>query len=272
MLLVGIPVEFLTGLLSYAAYQPRVGANDPNPAHAGLGFYLFNWLTDPSWLYRVTEGIHVLLGLAMVPVVLAKLWSVLPTLFTWPPARTVARLLERITLVFLVGGVLFEMTSGILDIDYFGIFHFSFYTGHFYGAWIFVAAFALHVGLRFGRMVTALRSRSLRTELRTGLAGTRSEPLDDLGLVAATPDPPTISRRGVLGLVAGSSLAVVVLTAGETIGGVTRRLAVLGTHYRGLGVGPNDFPVNHTAERRGSRRRRSGGNGGSRWWGPGRSA
>jgi DMSO/TMAO reductase YedYZ molybdopterin-dependent catalytic subunit len=40
---------------------------------------------------------------------------------------------------------------------------------------------------------------------------------------------------------------VFVLTAGETIGGRMRSLALLGTHYRSPGVGANRFPVNHTA-------------------------
>src|SRR5271169_1567932 len=41
VLLIGIPIEFLTGLLSYAAYNPRLG-NYPNPDHGLFGFYLFN--------------------------------------------------------------------------------------------------------------------------------------------------------------------------------------------------------------------------------------
>jgi DMSO/TMAO reductase YedYZ molybdopterin-dependent catalytic subunit len=245
-LLVGIPVEFVTGLISYAAYDPRLKDNDPNPGHAALGFYLFNWATNPSWLYRVSEGIHIMLGLALVPVVLAKLWSVIPLLFAWPPLRSAAQFLERISLLMLVGGVVFEMTTGIFNIEYFNL-PVSFYTGHFYGAWLFMTGFAVHVALRFGRMVRALRSRRLRTELVTGVADTRPEPLDVEGLVSRHPAPPTISRRGVLALVGGTSLMVFLLTAGETIGGVMRRFALLGTHYRSPGVGPNKFPVNRTA-------------------------
>jgi hypothetical protein len=114
-LLIGIPIEFLTGLLSYAPYNPRLAGNDPNPDHGKLGFYLFNWVTSPSWLYRVTEGTHIMLGLALVPIVLAKLWSVIPKLFAWPPWRLIAQLLERLSLILVVGGVIFEMTTGILS-------------------------------------------------------------------------------------------------------------------------------------------------------------
>jgi DMSO/TMAO reductase YedYZ molybdopterin-dependent catalytic subunit len=192
----------------------------------------------------VTEGIHVMLGLALVPVVLAKLWSVVPKLFVWPPWRSVASLLERVSLVLVVGGVIFEMTTGILNIEYHEPI--SFYTGHLYGAWAFMAGFAIHICVKFGEMVRALRSRRFRTELRTGLADTVPEPVDD-DLVATEPAAPTISRRGVLALVAGTSLTVFALTAGEAIGGVARRVALFGTHYRSPGVGANRFPVNKTA-------------------------
>jgi DMSO/TMAO reductase YedYZ molybdopterin-dependent catalytic subunit len=248
VLLIGIPIEFVTGLLSYAAYNPRLGRNGPNPDHGLFGLYLFNWVTTPSWAYRLIEGVHVMLGLALVPVVLAKLWSVIPQLFTWPPWRSVARLLERLSLVLIVGGVIFEMSTGILNIDYLNPI--SFYTGHFYGAWAFMAGFVVHVCVKFVDMVRALRSRRLGTELRTGLADTRPEAVDS-GLVARNPAAPTISRRGVLALVGGTSLAILLLTAGETIGGAARRLALFGTHYRSPDIGANHFPVNHTAASRG---------------------
>jgi DMSO/TMAO reductase YedYZ molybdopterin-dependent catalytic subunit len=209
-----------------------------------FGLYLFNWVTAPPWLYRVTEGTHVVLGLVLVPVVLAKLWSVMPRLFAWPPWRSVAQLLERLSLTLVVGGVVFEMVTGMLYIEYDN--RTNFYSGHFYGAWAFMAGFVVHVCVKFGDMVVALRSRSFRTELRTGLSGTRPEPVDN-SLVALEPAAPTISRRGVLALVGGTSLAVFVLTAGQSIGGAMRNLALFGTHYRSLGAGPNHFPVNYTA-------------------------
>jgi DMSO/TMAO reductase YedYZ molybdopterin-dependent catalytic subunit len=139
ILLVGIPIEFITGLVSWAAYNPRLPGNDTTPQHGVLSFYLFNWVTSPSWIYRVSQGTHVLLGLALVPVLLAKLWSVIPRLFAWPPLRSLASLLERASLLLLVGGVVFEFVTGILNIDYDYSFRFSFYNGHFYGAWAFIA-------------------------------------------------------------------------------------------------------------------------------------
>jgi len=97
--------------------------------------------------------------------------------------------------------------------------------------------------------VRALRSRSLRRELRTSVADSRPEEPDPYGLVAPEPGPPTISRRGALALVGGGSLLVAVLTAGQTLGGPLRGLAVLlprGRTTNAADGGPNDFPVNKT--------------------------
>ena len=96
-------------------------------------------------------------------------------------------------------------------------------------------------------MVPGLRSRSLRSVLRTSRADTLPEPPDADGLVAADPGPPTLSRRGALALVGGGALLVAVLTAGQTLGGFTRRAAFLLPRGRSHGTGPNDFQINRTA-------------------------
>ena len=100
LLLASIPVMFMTGLLSYAAYNPDLSpVNDETPGKGLLGFYLFSWPTHPVWLYRLNQGVHVTLGLVLVPVLLFKLWSVLPKLFEWPPLRSPAHALERLSLL-----------------------------------------------------------------------------------------------------------------------------------------------------------------------------
>ena len=247
VLLVGIPVEFVTGLVSYAAYDPRLAHDDPTPAHGLFGFFTFDWVTSPSWLFQLTEGVHVIGGLALTPIVLAKLWSVMPKLVEWPPAPTVAKALERASLALLVGGILTQLGTGILNIDYFYDWSFSFYDIHFFGAWVFMAGFTVHVALHLPTMWKALRSRSLRAELSTSVADTVAEPDDGIGLVAPDPAPATISRRGALGLVAASSTAVVVLTAGENVGGPTRNVALLAPRGRSYGNGANDFQINKPA-------------------------
>ncbi len=247
VLLVGLPVVILTGLLSYVAYQPQFAGNAFPAATHGLHLPFFTWPASPSWLYRLNQGVHVAVGMALVPVVLAKLWSVVPKLFTWPPARSLAQVAERISLGLLVGSILFELATGVLNVQYEYIFRFDFYTAHYYGAWVFLSAFAVHVGLKLPTMVRSLRSRRLRDELRTSLADTRPEPSDPYGLVALAPAAPTLSRRGLLAMVGGASLTVTALTVGETLSDRLRPTALLGPRGRSYGTGPTDFQINRTA-------------------------
>ncbi|NLU73883.1 molybdopterin-dependent oxidoreductase [Streptomyces sp. HNM0575] len=257
VLLAGITVLFVTGLLSYAAYNPGLGPpNDKTPDKGWLGFYLFPWPTDPPWLYRLSQGTHVTLGVVLVPVLLAKLWSVVPKLFTWPPVRSLGHALERLSLLLLVGGALFEFATGLLDVQLDYIFPGSFYTLHFYGAWVFIGAFAVHIAFRIPVMTRALRSRDLRAELRTPARRTRPESeaeADETGLVSPDPAPATMSRRGALGMVGAGSLVLFVVTAGQSIGGSLRETAVLAPRHTDPGTGPNGFQINKTARARGIR-------------------
>lgn len=245
-LLVTLPIVAITGLLSYIAYGPRFGQAIPGDV-GWLKLPTFDWPTDPSWLYRLSQGLHVGLGLVLIPVVLAKLWSVIPRLFAWPPSRSIAQLLERVSLLMLVGGVLFEIVTGVLNIQYDYIFGFSFYTAHYFGAWVFIAGFLVHVAIKAPRMWSSLRAMPLRDVLRTRRDDTRAEPWEPDGLVAADPGPATLSRRGALALVGGGALFMAIITAGQTLGGVTRHAALLLPRGRTRGDGPNDFEVNRTA-------------------------
>ncbi|MGW5203965.1 molybdopterin-dependent oxidoreductase [Streptomyces griseoincarnatus] len=244
VLLAGITILFVTGLVSYAAYNPDLSpVNDRTPGKGILGFYLFSWPTDPPWLYRLTQGVHVTLGLGLVPVLLAKLWSVVPKLFTLPPARSVTHALERISLILLVGGALFQFVTGILNIQLDYVFPGSFYPLHFYGAWVFFGAFLAHV---------VLKAPAAFRNLRRMRSGGGEEP--DEELTAARPAPPTVSRRGALGLVGGGSLLLVATSAGRSFDGPLRQTAVLTPHGGPEpGSGPGAFQVNKTAEYAGIR-------------------
>jgi DMSO/TMAO reductase YedYZ molybdopterin-dependent catalytic subunit len=248
ILLAGIPVMFVTGLLSYAAYNPDLSPiNDTTPDKGWLGFYLFSWPTQPEWLYRLNQGVHVTLGLVLVPFLLAKLWSVLPRLFEWPPVRNPAHALERLTLFLLVGGGVFEFATGIINIQQWYVFPGSFYTLHFYGGWVFVAAFWVHAGLKLPTVIRVIRERGLVKELRVNTARTRPEPESDGYLVSTAPARPTVSRRGALALTGAGSLVILVLTVGQSVGGPLRRVALLAPHGQDTGSGPEDFQINVTA-------------------------
>ncbi|MGH3796443.1 MAG: molybdopterin-dependent oxidoreductase [Pseudonocardiaceae bacterium] len=249
VLLAGLPVVFLTGLLSYAAYNPDLGGpnSDFTPDKGLLGFWLFGWPAGPSWLYWLTQGVHVTLGLVLIPVVLTKLWSVLPTLFEWPPARSLVHVAERLSLLLLVGGAMFELVTGVMNIQYFYAWPFSFYQAHFYGAWVFMAALVVHTAFRMRSMITALRSRSMGSVLRTPLQRTTAEEPDPDHLVSPNPARATISRRGALGMVGAGSATLLALSVGQTLGGPTRSTALLAPRGQDVGDGPAQFQVNKTA-------------------------
>ncbi|MGW4690635.1 molybdopterin-dependent oxidoreductase [Streptomyces sp. NPDC004244] len=239
VLLVGITVLLVTGLVSYAAYNPDLAAvNDQTPDKGWLGFYLFPWPTSPYWLYRVTQGVHVTLGVVLVPVLLAKLWSVIPKLFEWPPVRSAAHGIERLSLLLLVGGAGFEFVTGILNVQLHYVFPGSFYTLHFYGAWVFIGAFVVHVAFRLPRALRAVGHRTGEPA-----AGTK----DAAGLVSPRPAAPTISRRGALGMVGLGSLVLLAVTVGQSVGGRFRQTALLAPRGQDPGSGPNGFQINKTA-------------------------
>ena len=247
LLLAGIPVMFATGLLSYAAYNPDLSpVNDLTPGKGPLGFYLFSWPTHPIWLYRLNQGVHVTLGLVLVPILLFKLWSVLPKLFEWPPLRSPAHALERLSLFLLVGGAVFEFATGILNIQTWYKFPGSFYPLHFYGGWVFIAGFVVHVPLKLPTLIRALRSRSFWGELRTNLARTRPEPPDAGYLAPVAPAAATISRRGVLAFAGAGSALIALLSVGQSLGGPLHWTALLAPHGEDVSR-PDDFQVNKTA-------------------------
>jgi DMSO/TMAO reductase YedYZ molybdopterin-dependent catalytic subunit len=254
VLLWGLPVVFLTGLFSNAAYNPWLNGNVAlqGRSRSPLDFYLFTWPAHPSWLYALNEGVHVSLGLALIPAVLVKQWSVMPRLLTWPPARSPAHAIERISLVFLVGGIFFEIVTGVLFEEYWVPFHFGFTAAHYYGAWVFFGALVLHTVVKLPKLRRSLRTRgALSQVLRADLEHTVPEPPEDPAfepdsLVPVSPAAPTMSRRALLGATAAGSVLLGVQGVGQDVGGLARSLAFLLPRGSKPGSGPNDFPVNGT--------------------------
>jgi DMSO/TMAO reductase YedYZ molybdopterin-dependent catalytic subunit len=248
VLLIGLPIVIVTGMLSNVAYQPGLSAANALGRNIGgpLDFYLFAWPTNPSWLYALTQGLHVTIGLALFPVLLTKLWSVIPRLFEWPAVRSPAHALERLSLALLVGGALFEFATGIINIQYWYAFPFFFTQAHYYGAWVFTGAFLVHVALKFGTMRQSLKTRR---EVVAAVPGGVTGPSlghGERSLTAASPAPATMSRRALLGTVAAGSVLLGLQGAGQSLGGPFRALAFLLPRGRDR-PGPLGFPVNRTA-------------------------
>jgi len=247
VLLALVTVVSVTGFVSHAAYQPDLGANALIPVSRDLPL-TFGWPSGPTWLYALNQGLHVNVGLVAIPLLLAKLWSVIPRLFAWPPVISPAQAVERLAITLLVSSAVFEFATGVANIQYYYAFGFSFLTAHYYGAVVFVASLILHVAVKLPVIRRAYRDRGVLAPLRANLAETRPEPGDPHGgLVPSHPAEPTISRRGLLGLAGAGSLALLVAHVGASIGGPLRATAFLAPRRGGPGTGPNAFPVNKTA-------------------------
>ncbi len=243
LLLAGVTVVATTGFLSHAAYNPSLGQNSIVDSGRDLPL-TFDWPTSPAWLYALTQGLHVSVGLAVVPLLLAKLWSVIPRLFAWPPVSTPAQAIERLAIGLLVASAVFEFATGIANMQYWYPFDFNFVVAHYWGGVVFVASLLVHLVIKLPVAVRAIRARDGLAPLRADLAGTLPEPGDPDGLVPEAPAEPTITRRGVLGLVGGGSLLLLVANAGQSIGGPLRSIAFLAPRRDQLDGGPNGFPIN----------------------------
>lgn len=238
----------VTGFLSQAAYNPDLGHNSLLPGGGlGVDIYFFHWPTSPSWIYAFTQGLHVISGLAAMPILLAKLWSVMPKLFEWPPVRGAAHALERLSLALLVGGSVFVFGTGLLNIQVFYPWPFRFLTAHYYGAFVFLAAFGLHIFLKIPVALRTFRERGVLRPLRPGLADTVAEPYEEGHVAPLEPARPTISRRALLGTVGAASLGVAFMGFAQSVGGPIRQLGLLTPRSTQLNSGPNGFQINKTA-------------------------
>lgn len=206
---VAFTVCFLTGIVSHLLQQPD-------------GW--FAWPTRPVWLYRVTQGLHVATGLASVPLLLAKLWTVYPHFWTFPPARNLGHALERLSLLPLVGGSLFMLVTGVQNIALWYVWPFNFTAAHYAVAWITMGGLAMHIGAKLHVTRRAIGSD----------AAPRTAPTSSGGL----------TRRGFFGAVGAAAAAITVATVGQTIRPL-RGISLLAP--RNPAVGPQGVPVNKTA-------------------------
>jgi DMSO/TMAO reductase YedYZ molybdopterin-dependent catalytic subunit len=245
ILLALMTVVGVTGFVSHAAYNPDLPQNaifDP-----GRDLPLtFDWFAGPSWLYALNQGLHVNVGLVAIPFLLAKLWSVIPRLFAWPPVVSPAQALERLSIALLVSSAVFEFATGVVNVQSYYPFRFDYVTAHYYGAVVFVASLVLHVGIKTPVILRAYRERGVLKPLRDDLLNTRPEPADADGLVSRAPLAPSISRRGLLAFTGAGSLLLLLANVGSSVGGPLRNLAFLAGRRDVPGDGPNAFQVNKT--------------------------
>lgn len=244
-----ILITALTGFFSHVAYETELTGNAIGGSDGVLApvYRVLDWPTGWAWLYAVNQGLHIVAGFAAAPLLLAKLWAVIPKLWERPAVRSVAHAVERLSLLLLVGGALFVFVTGIFNIQIYYPWGFSFVPSHYYASFIFLGALAFHVAIKLGVMRTAFRDNGVLRPLRADLAGTHAEAPSASESVATDPRPATISRRGFVAVVGGTSVGLTVMMAGQVIGGPLRNLGVLAPRGRDYGSGPNDFQINKTA-------------------------
>lgn len=241
-------IAALTGFLSHAAYNPGLGENDLTGGF-DVDLYFFDWPTSPVWLYSLTQSLHMIAGFAVIPILLAKLWSVIPRLFEGPPVRSVAHSLERLSLLLLVGSSIFLLVTGVINVQYWLPFGFAFLPAHYYAAMVFLGALALHLVLKLPIVASTFRREGAFRPLGEGIERMRAaNPAIDT-LASPAPAEPTISRRGMLGVVGLGSLALAGMTASANLLSGVRELAFLSPRGQSGGpAGAGDFPVNKTAQ------------------------
>ncbi|WP_431032122.1 molybdopterin-dependent oxidoreductase [Streptomyces sp. P6-2-1] len=205
-------VCFLSGLFSHVLQHPPRFLVDALPSR-------------PVWGYRLSQGTHVATGIAMIPVLLVKLWTVYPRLFAWPPARSLAHALERLSIAVLVAASVFQLATGLLNITQWYPWPFSFVPAHFAVGWLLFGSVLVHVAVKAPVIVAHWRA-------------------------ARAEGPERADRRALL-LGAGAAVGAVTLTTvGQSVTplGATDLLAPRHPDY-----GPLGLPVNRTARAAGVR-------------------
>jgi DMSO/TMAO reductase YedYZ molybdopterin-dependent catalytic subunit len=195
---------FVTGLISHVIQHPPSG---------------FSWITRPAGLYRFTQGLHIATGIAAVPLLFAKLWSVFPRLFRWPIADNPLHAIERLSLLPLVGGSLFMLVTGVANIELWYPWVFFFPAAHYAMAFVTMGAMVVHLAAKW-----AVARRVLRRPV--------SEPHEY-----------RVGRRRFLGTVGTMSAGLVAATVGQTVSPL-RKLSLLAP--RRPDIGTQGFPVNKT--------------------------
>ena len=126
-------VCFGTGVYSYLLQQPLPGMRFP---------------TQPAQLYQFTQGLHITTGIAIIPLLLAKLNAVMPALVQVPPVRGVLHLLERLSIAVLVASAIVQVGTGLLNTYQWYPFPFPFKQVHNALAYVIIGSLIVHIGVK----------------------------------------------------------------------------------------------------------------------------
>ncbi len=226
---------FLTGMISHWYYLRDVPIVPP---------------TRPVWGYRFTQGLHVLSGIAAIPLLLVKLWSVYPKLFAEIPLGKlrplVLHLLERVSIAVLVAAAIFQLVTGLANASQWYPWSFSFRATHYAVAWIAIGALVVHIAVKLPIIRAAYAEPLPEPEDEAG-SGRSYEPrvdpdgkgrADQAGVRSPLP-----SRRTIVTTALVASGVAVLAAAGNTVPWL-RKVSVFAVR---TGEGPQGVPINRSA-------------------------
>lgn len=209
---IAFAVCFVTGLLSHLIQHP--------PSW-------FLWPSRPVNLYRITQGLHVTTGVAAIPLLLAKLWSVYPKLFRRPLLGGPIQALERGSILVLSGAAGFELVSGLFNEFQNYPWPFYFPEVHYAVAWVAIGSILVHVAVKLPVIRQGLGEKPAAVTTET-----------------VRPARPGLSRKAFLRTTWLAAGAAVLASAGGTVPWL-RGVSALATRSTDGGV--QGLPVNRTA-------------------------
>lgn len=188
-------VCFGTGIYSHLLQEP-------------LGWMRFP--TRPTQLYQFTQGLHITTGIAIIPLLLAKLNTVMPALVQVPPVRGVLHLFERLSIAVLVSASIIQVTTGLLNTYQWYPWPFPFRQVHNAMAYVIIGSLVIHIAAKLPVIARYWRKRDSYDEQGRFIA----DPASGSELL-----PPTREARP-----ASAPYAAVTETAGSTAPGLLGRV------------------------------------------------
>lgn len=204
-------VCFVTGLVSHVQQHPLPFLTLP---------------PDPSWAYRVNEGLHVAAGTACLPLLLAKMYAAYPRLFERPLLGGPVRALERGSIAVLVASAFLQVFTGIANVAQWYYFGFFFTTVHFAIAWVAIGALVVHIAVKLPLIRAALTRPPADAE-------STSESLTSAR-----------DRRWFLGSALGVAAGAIGLTVGSAVPSLEGLSAL---RSRRPSTSPDGIPINKSA-------------------------
>jgi DMSO/TMAO reductase YedYZ molybdopterin-dependent catalytic subunit len=142
-------VCFGTGLYSHFLQDPLPGMRLP---------------TRPTQLYQFTQGLHITAGIAIIPLLLAKLNTVMPSLVQTPPVRGVLHLLERVSIAVFVSAALVQVATGLVNTYQWYPWPFPFRQVHYALSYVLIGSLVLHIGTKLPIITRYWRKRDAYDE------------------------------------------------------------------------------------------------------------